>query len=247
MAAINKQRGFIEYERNPEPYRPAAERVLDWGEINLQHGGASEREELTRQTARCMDCGTPFCQTNTGCPINNLIPDFNSLIFEGRWQDAYNNLRSTNNFPEFTGRVCPAPCEGACVAGLVDSAVTIKNVEYAIIDKAFEEGWVVPEPPRTRTGKKVAVVGSGPAGLAAADMLNRKGHSVTVYERDEKAGGLLMYGIPNMKLEKDKVQRRYGGGVAVLVGGDGGGGTACCAAAAALAATPAAAAAGCCW
>ncbi|KAG8461198.1 hypothetical protein KFE25_002387 [Diacronema lutheri] len=207
VATLSKTRGFLDYERSAEPYRPPAERLADWGEINLT-SPAFEREELKRQTARCMDCGTPFCQTNTGCPIHNIIPEFNSMVFEGRWRDAYDNLRATNNFPEFTGRVCPAPCEGACVAGLIDSPVTIKNVEYAIIDKAFAEGWVLPEPPRARSGKKVAVVGSGPAGLAAADMLNRAGHLVTVYERDEKPGGLLMYGIPNMKLEKDKVQRR---------------------------------------
>jgi len=207
VAALSKHRGFLDYERSPEPYRPAEERVRDWDEINLQAPSA-EREELRRQTARCMDCGTPFCQTNTGCPIHNLIPEWNSLVYEGRWKEAYLNLASTNNFPEFTGRVCPAPCEGACVAGLIDSPVTIKNAEYAIIEKAFREGWVEAQPPAVRTGKTVAVIGSGPAGLAAADMLNRRGHTVTVYERDEKPGGLLMYGIPNMKLAKEKVQRR---------------------------------------
>lgn len=156
-----------------------------------------------------MDCGTPFCQTHTGCPINNLIPEFNNYVFEDKWQEAYQNLSSTNNFPEFTGRVCPAPCEGACVAGLVDKAVTIKNMEYAIIDRAWKEGWVKPQPPARRSGKKVAVVGSGPAGLAAADELNKRfGHTVTVFERAPKIGGLLTYGIPNMKLEKDTVQRR---------------------------------------
>lgn len=207
LATLSKTRGFLDYERNPEPYRPPGERLLDWEEINLTAPSA-DREELKRQTARCMDCGTPFCQTNTGCPIHNLIPEWNTLIYEGRWHEAYKNLASTNNFPEFTGRVCPAPCEGACVAGLIDSPVTIKNVEYAIIEKAFREGWVQPEPPKSRSGRRVAVVGSGPAGLAAADMLNRKGHQVTVFERDEKPGGLLMYGIPNMKLDKEKVQRR---------------------------------------
>ena len=204
-APLNKARGFIEYERNPEPYRPAAERSLDYLEINSKH----EPLELKRQAARCMDCGTPFCQTNTGCPINNLIPEFNNLVLTEQWKEAYINLSSTNNFPEFTGRVCPAPCEGSCVAGLVDQAVTIKNMEYAIIDRAWAEGWVVPRPPKVRSGKTVAVIGSGPAGLAAADQLNKVfGHTVTVFERAEKAGGLLTYGIPNMKLEKETVARR---------------------------------------
>ena len=188
VGPINKARGFIEYERKPEPYRPPAERLMDYGEINAQH----EPGELKRQSARCMDCGTPFCQTNTGCPINNLIPEFNQMVFDDTWKQAYTNLSSTNNFPEFTGRVCPAPCEGSCVAGLVDEAVTIKNMEDSIIDKAWSEGWVVPRPPTTYSGKRVAVIGSGPAGLAAADELNRKyGHEVTVFERAPKAGGLL--------------------------------------------------------
>ncbi|KAL1528451.1 hypothetical protein AB1Y20_009797 [Prymnesium parvum] len=204
-APINKLRGFIEYERNPEPYRPPAERLTDYLEINSKH----DPLELKRQAARCMDCGTPFCQTHTGCPINNLIPEFNNLVFTEQWKAAYINLSSTNNFPEFTGRVCPAPCEGSCVAGLVDKAVTIKNMEYSIIDRAWAEGWVVPQPPSIRSGKKVAVVGSGPAGLAAADELNKKyGHQVTVIERAAKPGGLLTYGIPNMKLDKDTVERR---------------------------------------
>jgi len=206
VAPINKLRGFIEYERNPEPYRPPADRLTDYGEINSTH---EHPLELKRQAARCMDCGTPFCQTHTGCPINNLIPEFNNLVFEEQWQQAYINLSSTNNFPEFKGRVCPAPCEGSCVAGLVDKSVTIKNMEYTIIDHAWKAGWVQPKPPRVRSGKRIAVVGSGPAGLAAADQLNRKfGHSVTVYERAPKIGGLLTYGIPNMKLDKDTVQRR---------------------------------------
>ena len=204
-APINKLRGFIEYERNPEPYRPPAERLGDYLEINATH----EPLELKRQAARCMDCGTPFCQTHTGCPINNLIPEFNNLVFTEQWKEAYTNLASTNNFPEFTGRVCPAPCEGSCVAGLVDKAVTIKNMEYTIIDRAWAEGWVTPQPPRIRSGKKVAVIGSGPAGLAAADELNKKyGHFVTVLERAAKPGGLLTYGIPNMKLDKETVERR---------------------------------------
>eukprot|EP00966_Prymnesium_polylepis_P154858 3575853-Prymnesium_polylepis.1 len=175
-APINKLRGFIEYERNPEPYRPPADRMGDYLEINSKH----EPLELKRQAARCMDCGTPFCQTHTGCPINNLIPEFNNLIFTEQWKAAYTNLASTNNFPEFTGRVCPAPCEGSCVAGLVDKSVTIKNMEYAIVDRAWAEGWIKPMPPPLRSGKKVAVIGSGPAGLAAADELNKKyGHLVT--------------------------------------------------------------------
>lgn len=204
VAPINKLRGFIEYERNPEPYRPPAARLVDYGEINAKH----EPIELKRQAARCMDCGTPFCQTHTGCPISNLIPEFNNLVFEEQWKDAYINLVSTNNFPEFTGRVCPAPCEGACVAGIVDKAITIKNMEHTIIEKAWENGWVQPRPPAVRSGKAVAVIGSGPAGLAAADQLNKMGHLVTVFERQERVGGLLTYGIPNMKLDKDTVQRR---------------------------------------
>jgi len=204
-APINKLRGFIEYERNPEPYRPPTERKLDYLEINSTH----EPLELKRQAARCMDCGTPFCQTHTGCPINNLIPEFNNLVFSDQWRDAYINLSSTNNFPEFTGRVCPAPCEGSCVAGLVDKSVTIKNMEYNIIDTAWREGWVKPQPPRVRSGKTVAVIGSGPAGLAAADELNKRyGHLVTVFERAPLPGGLLTYGIPNMKLDKETVARR---------------------------------------
>jgi len=204
VAPINKLRGFIEYERNPEPYRPPETRLLDYEEINAKH----EPLELKRQAARCMDCGTPFCQTHTGCPISNIIPEFNNLVFEDQWKDAYINLTSTNNFPEFTGRVCPAPCEGACVAGIVDKAVTIKNMEHTIIEKAWEEGWVFPRPPKIRSGKSVAVIGSGPAGMAAADQLNKMGHLVTVFERQAKVGGLLTYGIPNMKLSKDTVQRR---------------------------------------
>jgi len=155
-----------------------------------------------------MDCGTPFCQTETGCPVNNLIPEWNNLVYEDQWKAAIDRLHKTNNFPEFTGRVCPAPCEGACVAGLVDSPVTIKNIEYAIVEKAWEEGYIVPRIPKERTGMTVAVVGSGPSGLAAADQLNQMGHKVTVYERADRIGGLLMYGIPNMKLEKDTVDRR---------------------------------------
>ncbi|KAJ8601028.1 hypothetical protein CTAYLR_007954 [Chrysophaeum taylorii] len=206
IAEIGNVRGFVDYERNPEPYRDPMERVFDWGEINETEG--HDKVERTVQAARCMDCGTPFCQTHTGCPINNLIPEFNSLVYQDQWKEALNRLMQTNNFPEFTGRVCPAPCEGACVAGLVDSPVTIKNIEYSIIERGFEEGWVVPRVPSFRSGMSVAVVGSGPAGLAAADCLNQAGHKVTVYEREDRIGGLLTYGIPNMKLEKEKVQRR---------------------------------------
>ena len=180
--------------------------MLDWGEINAVDG--HDEVERTVQAARCMDCGTPFCQTHTGCPVNNLIPEFNSLVYQDQWRQALDRLHQTNNFPEFTGRVCPAPCEGACVAGLVDSPVTIKNMEYSIVERGFAEGWIVPRVPEVRTGFSVAVVGSGPAGLAAADVLNQAGHKVTVYEREDRPGGLLMYGIPNMKLDKDSVARR---------------------------------------
>lgn len=204
---IEKERGFLDYHRYPEPYRDPLERVFDWNEINFDQPQHDEVER-TVQAARCMDCGTPFCQTHTGCPVNNLIPEWNELVYKNQWRDAIERLHKTNNFPEFTGRVCPAPCEGACVAGLVDKPVTIKNIEYAIVDRAWEEGWITPRIPKYRTGMSVAVVGSGPAGLAAADCLNQLGHKVTVYEREDRVGGLLMYGIPNMKLDKDKVLRR---------------------------------------
>jgi len=202
-----KGRGFIEYDRNPEPYRPAGIRKLDYQEIN-EPCEARDAVERKTQAARCMDCGTPFCQTHQGCPINNLIPEWNDLVYKDNWREAIDRLHKTNNFPEFTGRVCPAPCEGSCVAGLIDKPVTIKNIEYAIVDKAWKEGWIVPSPPEKRTGFKVAVIGSGPAGLACADQLNKAGHVVTVYERADRIGGLLMYGIPNMKLDKRTVQRR---------------------------------------
>jgi glutamate synthase (NADPH/NADH) len=206
LPAFNKLRGFIEYERNVEPYRKAEVRLEDWGEINTEHG--HDPVERKRQAARCMDCGTPFCQTHTGCPINNLIPEFNELVFKDQWKAALERLLQTNNFPEFTGRVCPAPCEGACVAGLVEESVTIKNIEYAIVDRGWKEGWIVPNPPKIRSAYRVAIVGSGPCGLAAADQLNKMGHNVTLYERADRIGGLLMYGIPNMKISKDTVQRR---------------------------------------
>ncbi len=208
---MGKPTGFMEFSRELPVYRPPAERVGDWFEFHEHMPEAKLRE----QGARCMDCGVPFCHTGTllagmasGCPINNLIPEWNDLVYRGLWREALDRLHKTNNFPEFTGRVCPAPCEGSCVLGISEPPVTIKNIECSIIDKGFEEGWVTPESPAKRTGKKVAVVGSGPAGLACAAQLNRAGHSVTVFERADRVGGLLMYGIPNMKLDKRIVQRR---------------------------------------
>jgi len=209
-ASIEKLRGFLNYERNPEPYRKPLERIMDWSELNPTESHEYHHTELERkvQAARCMDCGTPFCQTHNGCPVNNLIPEWNNLVYNGQWREAIDRLHKTNNFPEFTGRVCPAPCEGSCVAGLVDSPVTIKHIEYSIVDRAWQEGWIHPRIPKERSGMTVAVVGSGPAGLACADQLNQLGHKVTVYERADRIGGLLMYGIPNMKLEKETVERR---------------------------------------
>lgn len=201
---MGKPTGFKEFPRKTVPYRDPVERANDFLEI-FSHADA---EHLQTQGARCMDCGVPFCQSNSGCPIDNLIPEWNDLVYQGRWRDALDRLHKTNNFPEFTGRTCPAPCEGACVLGIIEPAVTIKNIENAIIDRGFAEGWVKPQPPSKRTGKKVAIVGSGPSGLAAAAQLNRVGHEVTVYERADRIGGLLMYGIPNMKLEKKVVERR---------------------------------------
>ncbi|MBT6273863.1 MAG: glutamate synthase subunit beta [Chromatiales bacterium] len=201
---MGKPTGFKDFERDAAPYRDAQTRVSDFAEIYTVH----DAPRLTTQGARCMDCGVPFCQSDDGCPIYNLIPEWNDLVYRGHWRDALDRLHKTNNFPEFTGRVCPAPCEGACVLGITSPAVTIKNIEMAIIDRGFEEGWVIPEPPAHRTGKRVAIVGSGPAGLSAAAQLNKAGHSVTVYERDDRIGGLLMYGIPNMKLEKKGVVER---------------------------------------
>ena len=200
--------GFLEFKRQTFPERPPLERIQDWNEFHLH----LTEDDLQRQGARCMDCGIPFCHTGTmpegGCPVNNLIPEWNDLVYQGRWREALARLHATNNFPEFTGRVCPAPCEGSCTLGLIEPPVTIKSIECAIIDRGFEEGWVVPQPPSIRTGERVAVVGSGPAGLACAAQLNSAGHSVTVYERADRIGGLLMYGIPNMKLEKEKVDQR---------------------------------------
>jgi glutamate synthase (NADPH/NADH) small chain len=201
---MGKPTGFMEYPKKSVPYRDAQERIGDFGEIFTN----PSEEHLRNQGARCMDCGVPFCQSENGCPIDNLIPEWNDLVYTGRWRDALDRLHKTNNFPEFTGRTCPAPCEGACVLGITDPAVTIKNIENAIIDRGFAEGWVLPHVPPARTGKRVAVVGSGPAGLAAADQLNKAGHTVTVYERADRIGGLLMYGIPNMKLDKNVVNRR---------------------------------------
>jgi glutamate synthase (NADPH/NADH) small chain len=201
---MGKPTGFLEYPKKSVPYRDPNERIGDFREIFTQ----GTEEHLRVQGARCMDCGVPFCQSEHGCPVDNLIPEWNDLVYQGRWKDALDRLHKTNNFPEFTGRTCPAPCEGACVLGITDPAVTIKNIENAIIDRGFAEGWVKPNRPETRTGKRVAIVGSGPAGLAAAEQLNRVGHDVTVYERADRIGGLLMYGIPNMKLDKGVVERR---------------------------------------
>ncbi|KAJ3773747.1 NADPH-dependent glutamate synthase [Lentinula raphanica] len=201
---LDKTRGFMKYKRLAEAYRPPRKRVKDWKEISTR----LTESELSYQSARCMDCGVPFCQSDTGCPISNIIPKWNDLVFKGQWQDALNRLLMTNNFPEFTGRVCPAPCEGACVLGINEQPVGIKSIECAIIDKGFEMGWMSPNPPSFRTGKRVAIIGSGPAGLACADQLNKAGHLVTVYDRNDRMGGLLMYGIPNMKLDKAVVQRR---------------------------------------
>ena len=199
---MGKPTGFLEVERQKQPARPIAERLRDWREVYLPH----EDGVLREQASRCMDCGIPFC--HQGCPLGNLIPTWNDLVYRDRWQAASERLHDTNNFPEFTGRLCPAPCEASCVLGISDAPVTIKGTEVAIVDRAFESGWIVARPPAVRTGKHVAVVGSGPAGLAAADQLNRAGHSVTVFERADRVGGLLRYGIPEFKLEKRLLDRR---------------------------------------
>ncbi|MGH7480119.1 MAG: glutamate synthase subunit beta, partial [Candidatus Methylomirabilales bacterium] len=208
---MGKPTGFLVHPRELPADRPPAERIRDWEEFHLH----APEKTLKVQGARCMDCGVPFCHTGiilngmtSGCPINNLIPEWNDLVYRGLWREALDRLHKTNNFPEFTGRICPAPCEAACVLAIIEPPVTIKSIECAIIDKGFEEGWVIPEPPARRTGKKVAVVGSGPAGLAGAAQLNKAGHWVTVFERDDRIGGLLMYGIPNPHLDKAVVQRR---------------------------------------
>ncbi|GAB4858435.1 glutamate synthase [NADH] [Ancistrocladus abbreviatus] len=207
VADAQKHRGFVAYEREGVQYRDPNARMNDWKEVIED---SKPGPLLKTQSARCMDCGTPFChQENSGCPLGNKIPEFNELVYQNRWHEALDRLLETNNFPEFTGRVCPAPCEGSCVLGIIENPVSIKSIECAIIDKAFEEGWMVPRPPPNRTGKRVAIIGSGPAGLAAADQLNRMGHLVTVYERADRIGGLMMYGVPNMKADKvDVVQRR---------------------------------------
>jgi len=199
---MGKPTGFIEIKRKKHPTRPVAERVQDWREVYLRYANS----DLASQGARCMDCGIPFC--HQGCPLGNLIPDWNDLVYKDRWHAAIDRLHATNNFPEFTGKLCPAPCEGSCVLGINEDPVTIKSIEATIIDRAWDEGWVVPQPPEQRTWKKVAIVGSGPAGLAAADQLNRAGHSVTVFEKADRIGGLLRYGIPEFKMEKRFLDRR---------------------------------------
>jgi len=199
---MGKITGFLEIKREGPARRPVAERIHDWHEVYLPF----ESEKLQKQGARCMDCGIPFC--HQGCPLGNLIPDWNDLVYRDRWREAIDRLHATNNFPEFTGRLCPAPCEGSCVLGINDDPVTIKQVEVGVIEHAFDEGWVVPTPSAVRTGKTVAVVGSGPAGLAAAEQLNRAGHAVTVFEKADRVGGLLRYGIPEFKMEKRFLDRR---------------------------------------
>lgn len=208
---MGKPTGFMEYKREVPTDEEPLQRLAHYGEFHHHF----PEEKLRTQGSRCMDCGIPYCHTGklisgmaAGCPVHNLIPEWNDLVFRGLWREALDRLHKTNNFPEFTGRVCPAPCEGSCTVSLSGNPVTIKQIERSIIDKGFEEGWIAPEPPKTRTGKKVAVIGSGPSGLAAAAQLNKAGHSVTVFERADRIGGLLMYGIPNMKLDKSVVQRR---------------------------------------
>ncbi|MFL5120986.1 MAG: glutamate synthase subunit beta, partial [Microvirga sp.] len=199
---MGKVTGFLEIDRRDRKYAPASDRVRHYREFMIPLG-----EEATRdQAARCMDCGIPYC--HNGCPVNNQIPDFNDLVYKDDWHEALRNLQSTNNFPEFTGRVCPAPCEASCTLNLEEAPVTIKTIECAIADRGWQEGWIVPEPADTLTGKRVAVVGSGPAGLAAAQQLRRMGHAVTVFEKDDRIGGLLRYGIPDFKLEKEVIELR---------------------------------------
>ena len=199
---MGKTTGFLEYERKNEAYKPVEERIKKYEEFTIP----LDKPELKKQGARCMDCGIPFC--HSGCPLGNLIPDFNDAVYRERWEEAAHILHGTNNFPEFTGRLCPAPCEEACVLGINEDPVTIENIEKNIAEEAFKNGWVKANPPKKRTGKKVAVIGSGPAGLATAQQLNRAGHQVTVFERDEKPGGLLRYGIPDFKMEKHVIDRR---------------------------------------
>ena len=201
---MGKLKGFLEIERQAAPKRPTEERLADWNEVYLPYATL----DMQAQGARCMDCGIPFC--HQGCPLGNLIPNWNDLVYRGKWQGAIDRLHKTNNFPEWTGRLCPAPCEGSCVLAIDSDAVTIKSVELSIVERAFEEGWISPAPPSVRTGKSVAVIGSGPAGLAAADQLNRAGHTVTVFEKSDRIGGLLRYGIPEFKMEKRFLDRRLG-------------------------------------
>ena len=208
---MGKPTGFIEYLREVPADVPPRERLENWDEFHIH----MPEDNLRTQGARCMDCGIPFCHTGkllsgmaSGCPINNLIPEWNDLVYRGLWREALDRLHKTNNFPEFTGRVCPAPCEGSCTLGIIEPPVAIKTIECAIVEKGWEDGWIVPNPPKNRTGKKVAIVGSGPAGLSAADQLNKAGHAVTVFERADRIGGLLLYGIPNMKLDKREVVER---------------------------------------
>jgi glutamate synthase (NADPH/NADH) small chain len=199
---VGKTTGFLEYTRELPTRRPPAERIRDWFEIYQPF----PEESLQSQAARCMDCGVPFC--HTGCPLTNIIPDWNDLVYRGKWREAVRQLHATNNFPEFTGRICPAPCEASCVLGINEPPVTIKQIERTIVDRAFDEGFIRPEPADTRSGKRVAIVGSGPAGLAAAQQLARAGHDVTVFEKNDRIGGLLRYGIPNFKMEKHLIDRR---------------------------------------
>jgi len=201
---MGKITGFKEYTRKNVALAPVAERIKHYNEFIIP----LSKEEVTLQAARCMDCGVPFCHSSYGCPIANIIPRFNDLIYLDRWEEAFRTLMSTNNFPEFTGRICPSPCEGACVLGIHEDPVNIKSIEYAIIEKAYQKGWMKPRPPKKRTGSSVAVVGSGPAGLAVANQLNKAGHLVAVYEKDKRIGGLMRYGIPNFKLDKKKVIQR---------------------------------------
>jgi glutamate synthase (NADPH/NADH) small chain len=200
---MGEPKAFLKYNRQPVGYRPVEERIHDFNELDLP----LTPDEITQQARRCMDCGIPFCH-GTGCPLGNLIPDFNELIFKGHWEQACRLLHSTNNFPEFTGRLCPAPCETACTLGISDEPVLIRHIEYQIVERGFEEGWIKPERPSEKTGKRVAIIGSGPAGLAAAQQLARAGHDVVVFEKDQKAGGLLRYGVPDFKLSKHVIDRR---------------------------------------
>jgi len=199
---MGKTTGFLEYKREDEAYLKVEKRLKNYKEFTVP----LKEEKLKNQAARCMDCGIPFC--HSGCPLGNLIPDFNDKVYQGRWKEAAQILHATNNFPEFTGRLCPAPCEEACVLGINEDPVSIENIEKNIVEEAFKEGWIIAKPPKIRTGKKVAVIGSGPSGLAAAQQLNRAGHLVTVFERDAKIGGLLRYGIPDFKLDKTIIDRR---------------------------------------